>query len=152
MSILVRAVLLAGTAALVGCSASPPPQAPTVVKGPHGGTTIRLPEDAGFVEFVNEPEPDGRERDATTALVVYFLKTDGSTPINPAPADVKFEAKGGRKPAQTLALAPEPKTDDPSGAARFASKRGPYSLGEIRGRVSASVGGKPVSAEYLGAR
>jgi hypothetical protein len=147
-----RRILAAAVLAAAGCSAEPAPQAPAVVKGPHDGTTLRLPDDQGFAEIVNEPEPSGRSRDETTALVVYFLQADGKTPISPAPSDVKFEAKSGKQAAKTLALAAEPKSDDAAGAARFATKPGPYSLADLRGRLSASVGGKDVSVDYAGAR
>src|SRR5262249_34425390 len=130
---LVRAAVLVTGAALAGCSSDPPAPPVGVTRGPHQGTTIRLPEDKGFVELVNEPEVDGRGRNEATALVAYFLNSDGKSPLSPAPTGVKFElAVAGKKAAQPVALAPEPKADDPAGAARFASKTGPYNLAEVR--------------------
>jgi hypothetical protein len=150
MRTIVRAIVVVTGAALAGCSSDPPAPPAGVTRGPHQGTTIRLPEDKGFVELVNEPEVSGRGRNETTALVAYFLNSDAKSPLSPAPTDVKFELSVPGKKAQPVALAAEPKADDPAGAARFASKSGPYNLAEVRGSLSATVAGQSVSVAYGG--
>lgn len=134
----------------VGCSPMPPAAPPTVVKGPHEGTTIRLPDDKGFVEIVNEPRLGERDDVGQTALVAYFLQPDGRSPMSPAPTDVKFDIKlAARNSApQSVKMAADPKTSDAAGAARFASKPGTYNLVNVRGRITASIGGKEVSVDY----
>ncbi len=137
---------------------APPIEKQTVINGPHGGTTLQLPEKKGFVELVNEPEPNDRRKNEPTALVAYFLKIDGKTPLEPAPTDVSFEiaagASGGRggrvqqTPAKAVPLAAEPKTDDPSGACRFASQPGAYLLDSIRGTLNAKVDGQAASLNF----
>ena len=92
---------------------------------------------------------------------------DAQTPMDPPPSDVNFNidtaAAGGRggrgrgrgqKAAASgpVALAPEPKADDPAGACRFASKPGSYQLDGLRGILSARVNGQEVSVNYSGGR
>jgi hypothetical protein len=47
------AILLAAAGIIAGCG-SPEPSS-LVARGTHGGKSIRLPDDKGFVELVNEP-------------------------------------------------------------------------------------------------
>lgn len=119
--------------------------------GPHHGTAFALPQDAGLAEVVNEPEPEGRS-DPVTSIVVYFLMPDGKTPLTPAPTDVRVVVSAGRKKPETLELKAEPKSDDPSGGARFASKTGPYLLPDLHGQLSAKVGGAEFKASLVGVR
>lgn len=147
------APLVTAAAVLAGCGSQPSPQPPAVTRGPHDGSTIRLPGEKGFVELVNEPEVDARQRGAATSVVAYFLQADGKSPLSPAPTDVKFEVGSeAKKAGQSVSLAAEPKSGDPAGAARFASRPGPFSLDSLRGRLTATLDGQPVSVELHGGR
>ena len=71
--------------------------------GPHKGTTIRLPDDKGFVELTNEPEIQARGSREPTALVAYFLKMDETSAMEPAPSDVRLVlAAPGKKGSETI--------------------------------------------------
>jgi len=150
MRIRFRAVALALAGLSLGCDSTPLP-APQVVLGPHHGTTIRLPGDNGFVELTNEPDVTDRRAPEATSIVAYFLQPDCKSPLNPPPADANFVIEG-TKGSQTIPLSAEPKSDDPAGAARFASKPGPYLLSQLRGRLNAKIGGQEVSIPIAGAR
>jgi hypothetical protein len=121
---------------------------------------IRLTDDKGYVELVNEPEVTDRRNPQPTAIVAYYLQADGKTPLNPAPTDVSFAidpgaARGGRGKASAAAPVPlnaEPKLDDPSGASRFASKAGPYVLAATRGKLSAKIDGQETSITFAAGR
>jgi len=65
---------------------------------------------------------------------------------------VKFVIEQGKKSSQIIPLSAEPKSDDAAGAARFASKPGPYQLSAIRGNLSAKVGGQEISTPFGGGR
>jgi len=145
----------------VGCAGSLAPE-PTVLRGPHHGTTLQLPEKTGYVELVNEPAVKDRRSTEPTALVAYFLKDDAQSPLDPLPTDVKFaidsgggrdgRARKGSGSPEVLSLGAEPKSGDPAGAGRFVSKPGPYQLASLRGTLSASVNGQMVSVILQGSR
>jgi hypothetical protein len=145
---------------LSGCSASAPPASVSVASGPHQGTMIRLPEDKGFVELVNEPEVTDRRNPPPTSIVAYYLQTDAESPLMPAPSDVSFAiGSGGGKSAggtkggvQSIPLNAEPKSAEPAGASRFASKPGPYQLSAIRGNLNAKISGLDITISFEGAR
>jgi len=120
--------------------------------GPHHGTTIRLPEEKGFVELTNEPEVTDRRSNEATSIVAYYLQSDAKSALQPVPTDVSFVIELGKKAAQTIPLSAQPKSDDPAGASRFASKPGPYQLSALRGRLNAKIGGQEVSTTILGGR
>jgi hypothetical protein len=143
-------VALALAGLFLGCD-STPLQPPQVVLGPHHGTTIRLPEDQGFVELTNEPEVRDRRSPEPTSIVAYFLKSDCKSALYPPPSEVNFVIEG-RKSSETIPMSAEPKSDDPAGAGRFASKPGPYLLSELRGRLNAKIGGQEVSIPVAGSR
>jgi hypothetical protein len=121
---------------------------------------IRLPEDRGFVELVNEPDIGDRRNPVPTSIVAYYLQSDGKSPMSPAPSDVTFDidsgggagARGARGPAKTVVLNAEPKAEDPSGASRFASKAGPYGLEGLRGTLSAKIEGHDISIAFAESR
>src|SRR5262249_28246738 len=135
-----RLFVLAWPGLFVGCAGSPAPE-PTVLPGPHHGTTLQLPEQMGYVELVNEPEVKDRRSTEPTALVAYFLKDDAQSPLDPLPSAVKFAIDGGggrdgraRKGSgspEVLPLGAEPKSGAPAGAGRFVSKPGPYQLANL---------------------
>jgi hypothetical protein len=116
---------------------------------------IRLPGDKGFVELLNEPEPSDRSRPEPTSIAAYYLQSDGKSPLTPAPTDVKFEIDAGRRnprvkeaPTGTIPLSAEPKSGDPAGAGHFASKPGPYILDDLRGTLSAKIGGEEIAVSF----
>ena len=137
-----------------GCGDGSVPAA-TSMPRPHGGTTLRLPDDLGYAELVNEPEPTGAREGDKTALVVYFLSPDGTTAMSPAPSEVtaKVELAVSRKNSQqTLELKKEPRSDDPAGSSRFASALGSYNLGSMRGQLTGNAGSKPFVLTIAGGR
>ena len=131
-----------------------------VLKGPHLGTTLQLPGQRGYVELVNEPEVTDRRRNEPTAIVAYYLQPDAKTALSPVPTDVQFTIdtggargqRGRRGAPESVPLNAEPKADDPSGAGRFASKTGQYSLSNMRGTLKATIDGQEVSVVFQGAR
>jgi hypothetical protein len=158
----IRFSMLAVTALIAGCNGGAlPVDQQTVLNGPHHGTTLQLSDQKGFIELVNEPQPRDRRSSEPTALVAYFLKMDAQSPLEPAPTDVSFAVdsgggRGGRGrqggAGQAIALAAEPKSDDPAGACRFASKPGPYQLANLRGTLNARIDGQAVSVTFAGGR
>ncbi len=157
----VRVVTIAVAGLTLGCAPAPTPVSATLAVGPHQGTMIRLPQEKGFVELVNEPEVSDRRQPQPTSIVAYFLEPDSKSPLISAPSDVKFlldgeggkSARGGAKPMpQTIPLNAEPKSDDPVGSSRFASKPGPYGLASIRGTLASKIGGLEISTPFSGAR
>jgi hypothetical protein len=118
--------------------------------GPHQGALHRLPDNTGVVEIVNEPEVTDRRSNPTTAIVVYFLHSDGKTAMTPAPSDVRVEVDEGRNQTRTLALKADPRSADASGGSRFASEAGPYLLEGLRGKLIANIAGKPVEQTFAG--
>jgi hypothetical protein len=147
------AFMMAGLLSGCGSSTTPGGVNPAVIVGPHHGTTIRLPDDKGFIELTNEPEVRTRDSTEPTAIVAYFLKLDGTSSLEPAPSDVKIELNPvGRKPAETIPLAAEPKGDDPTAGSRFVSKSGPHHLAMLRGKLSAKIDGQELSFPITGSR
>jgi hypothetical protein len=146
--------------ALVGCNSSEPVSEGALPPGPHRGTIVRLPDDKGFAEILNEPPVEDRRNPTPTAIVAYFLKSDSKTPLETMPTAVAFAmASGGRgsrgkqtTATQAIPLSPEPKSDDPSGTARFASKVGPYLLEAVRGTLSATIDGQKLDIQFSGGR
>ncbi len=164
MKIRLGAAIAITALSLPGCGESARPiEQQTVINGPHRGTTLQLPDKKGFVELVNEPQPTDRRSNEPTALVAYFLKLDGKTPLEPAPTDVSFsmasaggggrDGRGQQQPsAKPIPLDAEPRADDPSGGCRFASRPGPYLLEGIRGTLNAKIDGQAASFNFSGAR
>jgi hypothetical protein len=148
-----RGVLFAMAGLFFGCDSAPSTAPPAVMVGPHRGTTIRLPDDKGYVELTNEPEVSGRGSREPTAIVAYFLKPDGTSSLEPAPSDVRLSVTQARtKDTETIPLAAEPKADDPAGGSRFASKPGPHHLAVLRGQLNAKIDGQEVSLPVSGSR
>jgi hypothetical protein len=143
-----------------GCDSPVSPVAISVQMGPHHGTTLALTDNQGFVELINEPEVTERRNPGPTSIVAYFLQTDGKTPLSPLPTDVNFtiETGKGTRPRATessrtpVLLFPAPKSDQQAGAARFASKPGPYHLLGIRGTLAATISGQVISISYSESR
>jgi hypothetical protein len=160
MRIRYRDALIGLVALAAGCDSPGQPVAVNQVSAPHHGTMIRLAEDRGFVELVNEPEVSDRRKPEPTSIVAYFLQIDGKSPLEPVPVDVDFAiqpgaGKGGRTKPDTggqISLTAQPNPDDPLSAARFASKPGPYALEGTRGILTARIGGQVVSTTFAGSR
>jgi hypothetical protein len=151
-------IVLAVVAA--GCDSPAQPVAVNLVSAPHRGTMIRLADDRGFVELVNEPEVSDRRKPEPTSIVAYFLQIDAKSPLEPLPADVDFAiqsggGRGGRTKQDSgsrISLTAQPNSDDPLGAARFVSKPGPYALEGMRGILMARIGGQVVTTTVAGSR
>jgi hypothetical protein len=139
-----QAFLVVMTASLLGCESTPAPQPPAVIGGPHSGTSIRLEGDKGFVELLNEPKVDARDS-TPTALVVYYLQTDGKSPMSPAPTDVSLALIEGRSASKTVLLTP-------GSEGRFSSPPGPFNLEQLHGTLSATIGGQAVKTGLSGGR
>ncbi len=155
------AILAATVGLLAGCGSSDLSSSSPVVKGTHSGTAIRLPDEKGFVELVNEPPVVDRRNPQATSIVAYFLKADGKSAMSPTPTDVSFQIDPDARSKQrgkatgnssTVGLSAEPKADDPTSASRFTSKTGPYDLAGIRGTLKAKINGEDISAPFMGAR
>ncbi len=148
--LIIRAVALALVMLAFGCGSPVSPVAGSVPMGPHHGTTLALAENKGFVELINEPEVTDRRNPQPTSIVAYFLQADGTTPLSPLPTDVNVTIDTGRgansrvtkASATPVPLSPVPKSDDSVGAARFASRPGPYHLVAVRGTLSATISGQ----------
>jgi hypothetical protein len=138
----------------VGCGETPP-QIPGDLNqqkiGPHQGVAYPLPDDLGYAEVVNEPEPETRGT-TSTALVVYFLDPPAKASLATLPTNVTFQLALGNGKAQTVALKAVPKAEDPVGSGRFASDLGPYRLAELRGDLTATISGKPIKISLVGGR
>jgi len=146
-------VILALLGLFAGCNSSQLSESELVVRvGPHQGTIVQLPEEKGLVELVNEPEARDRRSTEPTAVVAYFLRTGGATPLEPAPSDVSVVIEDGKKASQTVPLNHDPKSDDAAGSARFISKPGKYQLAGLKGTLNATIGGQQVSAPFSGGR
>ena len=160
MPLMTRAVALTLVILAFGCSSPVSPLAGSVPMGPHHGTTVALAENKGFVELVNEPVVTDRRNPQPTSIVAYFLQADGTTPLSPLPTDVNVTINAGRgtnsrvtkASATPVPLSPEPNSDDSVGAARFASKPGPYHLVAVRGTLSATISGQVNSISFSESR
>ena len=155
------AVMLSFAAFMPGCDTPGNPVAVSTVSPPHHGTLITLPDESGLVELVNEPEVNDRRNPAPTAIVAYFLQVDGKAALVPAPENVSFIITPGAARGRPFragvgrsnsALSAEPKSEDPLGGGRFASKTGPYALEGIRGTLIAKIGGQEISSTFGGSR
>jgi hypothetical protein len=118
--------------------------------GPHQGALIRLPDEKGLAELITEPNERELRGAEPTAFVVYFLRPDGKSPLDPVPSNASLVVEQARKAAQTVQLSLDPRTDDPVGGTRFASKPGPYQLARLTGTLKANIGGQEVSAPFSG--
>ena len=146
-------VLIAIVVGLGGCGgpASDPTLAASATKPPpHNGMTLVLPNGKGFAELVNEDVAKMRGSRPNAALVVYFLGPDKSTPLSPPPSDVTIKLGDG---AESIPLPAAPsKKKDASGAARFATKVGPYNLAEQQGTLAGTIGGEGFSLPFNAGR
>ncbi len=141
-----RLFALACLLALAGCGETVrlPDEAPSRVPGPHQGTALKLPENPGYIELLNDPPVDLRT-EGPTAIVAYFLQEDGQQPLAGSPSDVKFQIDANRK-STTVDLKP---SSEPH---RFASDQGPYNLKMIRGKLTGKIDGKPFELEVFETR
>jgi hypothetical protein len=144
-----RAHLLLAAALLAGCGGqADSPPAPKAVTGPHGVTAYVLPGEKGYVEILTEPGAKSTPKKKTLDLVVYFLKPDLKSPLDPAPTDVRAAIDAGEGGRKALALAAAPGSGPARSAGRFASQVGLDAGGELTGELSAQVDGQPVQIPF----
>jgi hypothetical protein len=139
---------------LVGCGEGLPPRPVSLSEqkiGPHQGVAYPLPNDLGYAEVVNEPEPETRGT-TSTALVIYFLDREAKATMATLPVEVTFQLAQTKGKFQAVPLKASPKAEDPAGSGRFASELGPYRLAELRGDLTATISGKPIKISLVGGR
>ena len=105
-----------------------------------------LPNDKGSFETEDSPasaRARGRRATCRVTIIATFYQPDGTTPMSPAPTDVKvrFGAE-----SNSPAIDP-PSPGDAKAPNRFASKPGEYPE-VLRGVLSAKVNGEPVEATF----
>jgi hypothetical protein len=141
---------------LTGCGSglpdAPAPSTAPAKAGPHGGIALPMLEGQVYAEIVNEPSVEDRSSNDSTAIVVYFLGLDAKKSATTTPADVKFVIELSKSSTRAVPLKAEPKSDDPAGGARFVSEMGPYRVQDLRGYLTADMGGKPAKVSLLGGR
>ena len=122
----------------LGCSSAAPE--PLMKPGAaHGGVLVNLPNKVGSVEVAVEAATAAGKRSAS--LIAYFYAPDGSSALTPTPRGVKV-TMGGSPP---IPLTPQERDGF---VARFASAPGIYTE-EVRGTVSADVGGQAVEVPFI---
>ncbi len=150
---------------VAGCGGEPALRNPAVT-GPHGVPAIPIPGGLGFVESRLEPGSDaaparqggvrptnrvaaGSRKGTSARIAIYFLEPDGKSPLTPLPEKVKvllgMPGTLANHYIQPYDLENEPRADDPSASARFASSPFPLPEQRISGRVKAVLGGQEVS-------
>jgi hypothetical protein len=142
----VRAALVLLLALAAGCggtSSTSTSARSAAIAAPHAGTVGPIPGDLGYVEILFEPPLKAGTR-APSAMVAYFLGTDGKTALTPAPTDVSITYTVDRMP-KTTTLKASPKTGDPAGASRFASDPTAITEPRLEGDLSASINGQTVT-------
>jgi hypothetical protein len=121
--------------------------------GPHGGVTIRLPNDRGFVEYEVEAlqKATGKRKRTSGAavIVVYFLGPDGQSALGPGPTDVSLELKTPERSTRTIKMTRQAQPGGPAEASRYESEPGSYGSEPLRGRLTATLEGQAVSAPIV---
>src|SRR5262249_49631194 len=115
---------------LIGCGGGAPSTSNPGPPPPHGGNLIALPGEKGYVEIVKKPAGSGKAP-LTAEVSFYFLKSDGTTPVSPAPAAGKLQV--GNKDVALQAEGDALVT--PSGPPLFAK-------GDVDGLLSVELDGK----------
>jgi hypothetical protein len=116
-----------------GCDpAAPTPAAPR--PSAHGGILFTIPGDKGTVELVHDTT--ATKKATADPLVLYFLKMDGQTPLDPQPSAVSVTPEGGKTQPLTL------KGDhfETSGADKLGSRN-------FAGTIKATIGGETVQID-----
>jgi hypothetical protein len=147
---------LLGSLALAGCSGSSSIPATSQDRvGPHQGVLVELPDGAGYAEILNSQANDrrssGRGRPPTQVLV-YLLSPDLNSPATTTATDASVKLTLVTNQPMSVPLEPSPEAGDPLGKNRLASKPGPYHLPDVHGELSATLDGRPFSAEFDGSR
>ena len=91
--------------------------------------------------MLSEPSAKG-SGPASYVIVAYFYQADETTPLAPAPTDVKVTAWDS--PSVPLTL----QEQGGKSPGRFATAPGAYS-GEVRGKLEAKAGGQPVTVNFF---
>ncbi len=137
---------------LAGCGEGTPTPEPSMIvlaAGPHGGFMMPLPGESGFAEVAFEPTRTAPRGKPSSVLAAYFLGADMKTPLATPPADVKATIITPDDPApRPVTLTAAPDKSRPDGAARFASAPGSFDYDELRGELSATVGGQPFTGTF----
>ncbi len=150
----------------VGCGGEPTLKNPAVT-GPHGLPAVPIPGGLGYAEARFEPPSEvtsgqksvadrpakrvttGSKKETPARIAVYFLEPDGKTPLTPLPEKVQaLLGMPGTLPnhyIQPYELTSEPRVNDPTATARFATTAFPLPQQRISGRVKAVVQGQEVS-------
>ena len=105
-----------------------------------------LPDDRGFVEIKTDRAAASRGSRAkptgNARIMAYFFQPDGTTPMSPAPSDVKVTIGTDEKSGRHLA------GPGHEGGGVLVSEAGPYPDG-FRGQIEAKVNGEPVQVPFL---
>ncbi len=142
--------ILVGVSGCGGPAVDPTVAASATKPAPHNGMTLVLPNGKGFAELVNEDVAKTRGLRPNASLVVYFLGPDKTTPLSPPPSDVSITL-GDVATLIPLPATPSKKKDAYS-AARFATKVGPYNLGEQQGMLAGTLDGESFKLTFNAGR
>jgi hypothetical protein len=150
-------VLVAGLmllAALSGCGGSDPGADGAGAKriiGPHGATAMPLAGGKAYVEVLLErPKAATTRKVPAPMLVAYFLQQDGKEALSPLPDSVQASVRPPGKDAPvTFRLDPKPAASGPAAQGRFASEPGDLDYDDLRGELTAILGGQPVKVEFM---
>ena len=127
-------LLLVAALAAPGCGGSPSINTGAGGAPPsHGGSMVALPNDRGHVELLVD------SKNKQSWLVAYFVKPDGSGPIDPAPKDVSFTPTGGA----SIPLTAKSGRFESEPAAGFQAGR------ELNGELSVNLGGEAVKVPVV---
>jgi hypothetical protein len=116
--------------------------------GPHGGSAIPLGDHQGYAEVVLDRTGATPGKAGGVRICVYFLTQDLKSSLSPVPTDVTVKAVPPDGEPVTLTLKPEPGQGKKMDKSRFASPPGNFDYDELRGEVSATVDGKPVTQPF----
>jgi hypothetical protein len=131
--------------ALAGCGNSQSDG--TAKASPNGSMLSALPGGKGYFEVKTEIEaaPRGtRGAGRTSKIVASFYQADGTTPLNPVPAEVSVKL-GTDEASKTIPLTPNP--DKPKPAFQFSTVSGDYPEA-LRGTLIATVNGERVEVPF----
>lgn len=107
----------------------------------HGGVLLPVGDGAGLVEMVFQPENTKARGKVKGKVAAYFLASDGSGPLDPAPTEVSFTDESG-KTYPLSAKAGE------SSTAGFESEPLTLSTGiDPAGRLELKLGGEAITVE-----
>jgi hypothetical protein len=118
------------------------------ITGPHGGSAIPLGDIQGYAEVVLDRTGAIPGKAGGVRINVYFLTQDLTKSLSPVPTDVTVKAVPPDGESVTLTLKHEPVQGKEIDKDRFVSPPGNFDYDELRGEVTATVGGKPVTHPF----